>query len=73
MPSVKKPLKVREVIEQLLQCDQEAVVIVRAFEDGAFAQEVIPSTVTNAKAMYWKGDCPVRSEYTPTVVIGEEH
>lgn len=40
---------------------------------GAFAQEVIPSTVTNAKAMYWKGDCPVRSEYTPTVVIGEEH
>ncbi len=48
-------LTVKKLIEALSNMPQDAVVVLRTWEDGNFAEEVGMDTST----FYWKGDDPV--------------
>lgn len=57
---------VSELIEKLKECDQDAVVVVSAFEDGDIATFV---STEHPSESYWKGDCPVNKD-TKAITIG---
>ena len=59
---------VKHLIEILKKCDQNAVVVCRAYEDGSVVKEVIDDIHTSI--LYWKRDSPVKDISIPTVTIG---
>jgi len=66
------PLLVKELIKKLTKESPDAVVIVRAYEDGSCVEDV--SNKNPHTEMYWKGNPPTEKGI-PTVTIGvlEDH